>query len=83
MKVDLEDKLNLLLEANEALEILENKIEKQAKDHEDQIKLLENKIDNNKIIPKDNKLSPQKLKSKSSKEKSIFCSHDRVEKNKY
>jgi len=47
MKVDLNDKLNLLLEANEAIEILEQKADRQAEQHAIQIKELELKTKKN------------------------------------
>ena len=43
MKHDLNDKLNLLLEANDAIDILETKIKTQEKNHQQQIKDLQEK----------------------------------------
>ena len=61
MKVDLNDKLNLLLEANDAIEILEKKANLQAEQHAIQIKELE--LKNKKIVKtplKNTRLNRQK-----------------------
>merc|ERR1712198_602369 len=61
MKVDLNDKLNLLLEANDAIEILEKKANLQAEQHAIQIKELELKNKKNVKTPlKNTRLNRQK-----------------------
>ena len=82
MKQDLNDKLDLLLEAREAIEKLEEKVEEQKEQHRTEIFALENKMmsggnlnNNNKscFCNKRNKLRPTNLS-----ERAAFSATDRV-----
>ena len=80
MKQDLNDKLDLLLEAREAIEKLEEKVEEQKEQHRTEIFALENKmsaanLNNNRncFCNKRNKLKPANLS-----ERAAFSATDRV-----
>ena len=85
MKQDLNDKLNLLLEAKEAIESLEIKVKNQEDRHKKEINELENRladkeineIDSNRQLNKN--IKPNKTKARNTFEKSsIFSVNDRV-----
>ena len=85
MKQDLNDKLNLLLEAKEAIDNLESKLKNQEDRHKEKINELENRladkeineIDSNRQLNKN--IKPTKTKVRNNFEKStIFSVNDRV-----
>ena len=85
MKQDLNDKLNLLLEAKEAIESLERKVKNQEDRHKKEVNELENRladkeineIDSNRQLNRNFK--PNKTKARNTFEKSsIFSVNDRV-----
>ena len=85
MKQDLNDKLNLLLEAKEAIDNLESKLKNQEDRHKEEINELENRladkeineIDSNRQLNKN--IKPNKTKARNTFEKSsIFSVNDRV-----
>ena len=85
MKQDVNDKLNLLLEAKEAIDSLENKLKNQENRHKEEINELENRladkeineIDSNRQLNRN--IKPNKTKVRNTFEKStIFSVNDRV-----
>ena len=85
MKQDLNDKLNLLLEAREAIESLEIKVKNQEDRHKKEINELENRLADKEINEIDSNrqlnrhIKPNKTKARSTFEKSsIFSVNDRV-----
>ena len=85
MKQDVNDKLNLLLEAKEAIDSLENKLKNQEDRHKEEINELENRladkeineIDSNRQLNRN--IKPNKTKVRNTFEKStIFSVNDRV-----
>merc|ERR1719336_3683992 len=80
MKQDLNDKLDLLLEARDAIEKLEEKVEEQKKQHIKEIFAVENKVNlanlnNNKNCNSCNKR--KKLKPSNLSERAVFSATDR------
>ena len=86
MKHDLNDKLNLLLEANEAIDILEKKLKIQQENHDKQITDLQKRItssnnDKDKCDSAEKRWTKKTLASNSVKQipgRNIFSDNDRV-----
>lgn len=87
MKHDLNDKLNLLLEANEAIDILERKLQHQQENHEKQMRDLQARISSSEAQDNQhcdmtekrlNKKSPASKLVKQLPGRHIFSDTDRV-----
>ena len=75
LKQDLNEKLNLLLEANEAIEGLEIKVKDQEERHQMQIQALKNVPNKNEPMVKD---TSRQAKSNKNISKSLVSVNDRV-----